>query len=128
MALLNIVSFNCNGLSDVKKLSCIFALCNERKYDVVCLQETFWNDIFIERIRRDNSLWDGEIFYSNGMNNRQGVAVLICKKLKGLFHVVQKDRGRFIYVKGKVEDKCLEIYNVYAPNDLNERCDFFLNM
>ena len=51
MAMLNIVSLNCNGLSDMKKLNCIFALCKENYYDVVCLQETFWYDSLVEKIK-----------------------------------------------------------------------------
>ena len=80
MAIINFISFNCNDLSNINKVNCIFALCVERKYDIVCLQETFWNNDFIEKVERDQTIWEGEIFYSNGDNNRQGVAISIGKK------------------------------------------------
>ena len=124
MAMLNFVSFNCNGLNDVRKLNCIFSLCNESFYDIICLQETFWCDTFIERIKRDKSVWEGEILYSNGINNRQGVAIMISKRFKNVFSVVKKESGRFIHIKGKVEDQYLNIYNIYAPNDINTKCTF----
>ena len=65
--------------------------------------------------------------YSNGINNRQGVAIMISKRFKNVFSVVKKESGRFIHIKGKVEDQYLNIYNIYAPNDINAKCTFFEN-
>ena len=128
MAMLNIVSFNCNGLSDLKKLNCIFALCNERHYDIVCLQETFWSDDFIEKVKKDKVLWNGEIFYSNGIGNRQGVAIMINSKFKNIFSVVKKEDGRYIHLRGNICDKVLDIYNIYAPNQVNDKYNFFVKI
>lgn len=126
MAMFNVISLNCNGLCDSNKRNCIFSLCNDRFYDIICLQETFWNDLFVERIKRDKTIWDGDIFYSNSGNNRQGVAILVSKKLKNIFLEVENDNGRFIHIKGTINDKLIDIYNIYAPNNVNERYEFFL--
>ena len=125
MAMLNIVSLNCNGLSDMKKLNCIFALCKENYYDVVCLQETFWYDSLVEKIKKDTVLWDGDIFYSNDDNHRRGVAILISKRFKNTFSQIESNSGRFLYIKGVVNEKTINIYNIYAPNNINERVAFF---
>ena len=85
MAMFNFISLNCNGLCDSNKRNCIFSMCNDRFYDIICLQETFWNDLFVKRNKRDKTIWDGDIFYSNSGNNRQGVAILVSKKLKKHF-------------------------------------------
>ncbi|CAC5415426.1 unnamed protein product [Mytilus coruscus] len=122
----NVISLNCNGLCDSNKWNCIFSLCNDRFYDIICLQETFWNDLFVERIKRDTTIWDGDIFYSNSGNNRQGVVTLVSKKLKKIFLDVENDNGRFVYIKGTINDKLIDIYNIYAPNNVNERYEFFL--
>ncbi|CAC5397720.1 unnamed protein product [Mytilus coruscus] len=122
----NVISLNCNGLCDSNKRNCIFSLCNDRYYDIICLQETFWNDLFVERIKRDKTIWDGDVFYSNSGNNRQGVAILVSKKLKNIFLEVENDNGRFIHIKGTINDKLIDIYNIYAPNNVNERYEFFL--
>jgi exonuclease III len=66
-------------------MNCIFALYVEQKYDIVCLQETFWNNDFIEKVKRDQTIWEGGIFYSNGENNRQEVTILIKTKFKMYF-------------------------------------------
>ncbi|CAC5423370.1 unnamed protein product [Mytilus coruscus] len=126
MAMFNVISLNCNGLCDSNKRNCIFSLCNDRFYDIICLQETFWNDLFVERIKRDKTIWDGDIFYSNSGNNRQGVAILVSKKLKNIFLEVENDNGRFIHIKGTINDKLIDIYNIYAPNNVNERYELFL--
>ncbi|CAC5395157.1 unnamed protein product [Mytilus coruscus] len=79
-----------------------------------------------KRIKRDKTIWDGDIFYCNSGNNRQGVAILVSKKLKNIFLEVENDNGRFIHIKGKINDKLIDIYNIYAPNNVNERYEFFL--
>ena len=128
MAVLNVISLNCNGLSDIKKMNCIFSLCSERCYDIVCLQETFWNDNLIDKIKKDKILWNGEIFYSNGVNNRQGVAIMISNRYKHIFNLVKAENGRFIHIKGNIGDKVLHVFNVYVPNNVNEKYDFFVKM
>ncbi|CAC5384245.1 unnamed protein product [Mytilus coruscus] len=126
MANFNVISLNCNGLCDINKRNCIFSLCNDRYYDIICLQETFWNDLMVERIKKDKIIWNGDIFYSNSGNNRQGVAILVSKKLKNMFSEVANENGRYIHINGKINDEIIDIYNIYAPNNVNERCDFFL--
>ncbi|CAC5423453.1 unnamed protein product [Mytilus coruscus] len=126
MANFNVISLNCNGLCDINKRNCIFSLCNDRYYDIICLQETFWNDLMVERIKKDKIIWNGDIFYSNSGNNRQGVAILVSKKLKNMFSEVANENGRYIHINGKINDEIIDIYNIYALNNVNERCDFFL--
>lgn len=125
MATFSIVSLNCNGLCDSSKRNCIFALCNERKYDIVCLQETFWTDELYHNIVKDKSVWDGDIFACNSLCNRQGVAILISRKLKHVFKVMESINGRLLHISGRINDKCIDVINVYAPNSINEKCVFF---
>lgn len=126
MAMFNVISLNCNGLCDINKMNCMFALFTERKYDIVCLQETFWSDLIVKNIK-EKCMWDGDIFYSNSDINRQGVAILISKKLKNIFTEIEYIKGRFIHIKGKILEKDINIYNIYAPNNISERCEFFSN-
>lgn len=43
-----ITSWNCNGLVNIDKMKMVVSLFDERKYDVVALQETHWKDDFID--------------------------------------------------------------------------------
>lgn len=42
-----ITSWNCNGLCNVDKMKMVFSLFEDRKYDIVALQETHWKDNYI---------------------------------------------------------------------------------
>ncbi len=79
-----ILSWNVNGLRDLNKMEQIFASIKESHASLCFLQETFWDDSFIERYKH---LWDGTILYNNcPNNNRKGVALLISKSFP---HTVQ---------------------------------------
>jgi hypothetical protein len=38
---------------------------------------------------------------------------------------IEGEDGRYMHIKGKIEDKYIDIYNIYAPNPVNERSAFF---
>ena len=117
---------NCNGLCNVCKMNCIFALCVERKYDIVRLQETFWNNDFIEKVKRDQTIWEGGIFYSNGENNRQGVTILIKTKFKMYFFKQKEKMVDTCILLLKVKQKInIWIFIIYMfQNSVNEMCIF----
>ena len=73
---LSLISLNCNGLRSKSKLDNVFTFFRIRKFDVICLQETYWDDTFMTDIV--SSKWDGEIYYSNADNTKRskGVAIL----------------------------------------------------
>ena len=61
----------------VPKLSCkFFSHFNLRKFDIICLQKTFWDDNFIKSYVKYQ--WDGEIYYSNSdeLHYSKEVAIL----------------------------------------------------
>ncbi|CAC5423458.1 unnamed protein product [Mytilus coruscus] len=78
------VSINVNGLLDVAKFTKLCAICSENRYDIVALQETFWNPDFIVENKKH---WNGEIFFSCSDTNRQGVAFLVSPKSKAYWAV-----------------------------------------
>jgi len=45
--MLNIYSLNANGLRNVEKMRDVFITCDIYKWDILCIQETFWSDDFI---------------------------------------------------------------------------------
>ena len=73
---ISLASVNCNGLRNVSKLQNVFSHFQLNKFDIICLQETFWNDDFVNSTVKFN--WDGDIFYSNfnGEHFSKGVAIL----------------------------------------------------
>ncbi|VDI83660.1 Hypothetical predicted protein [Mytilus galloprovincialis] len=68
-----LVSHNCNGLRNIVNCKKYFSIANERNIDILLLQETFWDIELVESIEQ---LYNGKILMSNGINRRQGVAIL----------------------------------------------------
>ena len=62
--------------------------------------------------------WDGDILYSHGSANSQGVAILLPKDINTNFEVtsIQRDlHGRILMDECTIESQCFIIVNVYAP-------------
>ena len=123
---LTLVSINCNGLRSTPKLKNVFTLFKIRKYDIICLQETFWDQSFVDNFVKH--YWDGDIFYSNftGKNHSKGVAILF-RKNSGFQNVCVQEivKGRVLEAKFEIDDNDICIYNIYTPNGFRERCLFF---
>lgn len=118
-----ICSFNCNGLKSINNFEKCMSLIDDRKFGIVFLQETFWNDDYIEGIKH---LYDGDIYYSNGLNNRQGVAILVKNCFKNRVNFVHKDNeGRFIHVEYEENNILFNFISIYAPNINGDRVIFF---
>lgn len=123
LAMVLFVSNNCNGLRDVNKFKKYVSIFDDRKIDFLCLQETFWDEDFIVNIDR---MYDGCVFYSNGNNKRQGVAILVNKKYKENVKEIFVDKeGRFVHVEFEYEGCVYNVFNIYAHNSVNEKCEFF---
>ena len=113
------MSLNVNGLRDIDKLNSVFAAIKIRHANITFLQETFWNDNFIERYKH---LWEVEIFYNNCPHkNRRGLAILISKECSYDFIT----EGRILNINVKIDNDVCSLVNAYAPNDINEKVLFF---
>ncbi|CAC5395161.1 unnamed protein product [Mytilus coruscus] len=88
-----------------------------------CISETFWDDGFIQSIKH---MYEGDIYYSNGTDGRQGVAVLASKYYKDKIKCIYKDdQGRFIHVTYHENDTLVNFVSLYAPNVVSDRGNFF---
>ena len=116
-------SFNCNGMKNVNNFKNFVSVMNDRNVSFSMLQETFWNDDYVNSIR---NMYEGIIYDNNGVNNRQGVAILVNNSYKDKTKVVFKDNlGRFIHVSYEEDENTYNFISLYAPNNIKERCIFF---
>lgn len=120
-----ITSWNCNGLCNVDKMKMVFHLFEDRKYDIVALQETHWKDNFIENYKH---LWNGDIYYDSTSVSSKGVAFLVKNSIKTKVENINGFDGRYLHITYKENDTKYDIINVYAPNDVKERALFFKNI
>ena len=58
-----------------------------------------------------------KIFFSNGDQNKAGIAILISDKIDFKTKAVKRDKeGHYIMVKGSIQEEDITIINIYAPN------------
>ena len=121
------VSLNCNGLRDKEKRTELFALLEKEKYDVIFLQETFW-DAYIEDTASEE--WNGNIYSSlYPLGNRKGVSTLISKDCGvKMIRSCSDQSGRLLLTELCIEHQRITFVNIYAPNNNTERKKFFLDL
>lgn len=118
-----VVSHNCNGLRNVDKFKKYVSNIDERNFNICLLQETFWCNDFADSIKH---MFNGKIWCSNSNSCRQGVAILVRNSIIDRVKFIHKDDdGRFIHVTYEEDDKTINFINIYAPNNVNDRKDFF---
>ena len=119
--MVNVVSININGLRDIDKFQRFSKYCSENYFDIVAIQETFWDNSIISSIEK---FWEGKIYFSCGDNLRQGVAFLISNRVKNCVTEVQSFDGRCIHITFENDDKVIDIINCYVPNIMKEKISF----
>lgn len=120
-----IILWNCNGLCNVDKMKMVFYLFEDRKYDIVVLQEIYWKDNFIENYKY---LWNGDIYYDSISVLFKGVVFLVKNSIKIKVENINGFDGRYLYIIYKENDIKYDIINVYVLNDVKERVLFFKNI
>lgn len=124
MSSISIVSLNARGLSQSQKFERL--MCLTKRSDVLCLQETRWEDKISDEIRK---LWNGEMYSNCDIGRKRGVAILI---KKGVFEKVDVDykdtNGRIIIVKLLCNGKEMKVCNIHAPNEEREKYNFYKDL
>ena len=119
-----VASLNCNGLINQGKRRDLFTYLAKNKYDLVLLQETFW-DQYIHSLAKLE--WDGEIcssFYT--ISRRRGISCLVRKGSDiDIHHFESDNNGRFLDLHITVDEQPIRIINIYAPNSPSDRKLFF---
>ena len=109
-----LTSLNVRGLSNFKKRRIIFSWCRKMKSDIVFLQETHSTQEVEKQWQRE---WGGKMLFSHGANNARGVMILVRNGFDFNVETVKIDKqGRFLVVKGKIQDVEYTVVNIYAPN------------
>ena len=124
MADVRIISFNVRGLRNSLKRKKLFRMLKEKKYDVICLQETYVTEDVIEQWKKE---WGGEIIYSVGTRNSRGQLILIRPQFSHTWST-ELVRERVLIVKVTVGNKEIAIVNVYAPCNIAATKQFFIGL
>ena len=124
---LTIVSINIRGLRDKKKRCTLIQWLRRKKFDIVCLQETFITTEILSDIEKD--FHDLGAYFSSCSDSAhsRGVGILLSKKI-GNWNVdsVHRDvEGRKILLNIRnLNNELISITSLYVPNNLNLRIQF----
>lgn len=110
----NVLSLNVNGLNNPIKRSKLVVKMKKDQTDIAYLQETHLSNTEHHKLK---NMGFKNAYYSSYKNGKKrGVAILISNRIKFEFISETSDKdGRFILVKGKIDQKDVTLLNVYAP-------------
>ena len=120
--LLNIVTFNVNGLGDFKKRKDMFDFFRKNPGSIFLLQETHWK---AEQENWIRSQWGYECYVAGNNTASRGVAVLFKNNFEYKVHNVMKDpEGRYILIDIEMLDNRFTLGNVYGHSS-GDHPEFF---
>ena len=118
-----LLSLNVRGVRAATKRKALFTWLNERRYDIIFLQETY-STVDVEDIWRTQ--WRGKLFFAHGSNHSCGVMILVRSDLDFNPRTIScDDEGRSIIIEAEVQGSPFLFVNIYAPNKVQDQCRFF---
>lgn len=123
MSSTEICTFNVKGLASTNKRDRVLCWLNQQKISIALLQEIHYNSN-TDDTENWSAKWNGKSYLSGNSTNSLGVGIFIntscnCKILEYQEVIV----GRMQRIKLEIEEKVINIFNVYAPN--NDDINFF---
>lgn len=113
-----ILSLNVNGLNNPIKRQKLMSKLRKEKAQIVYLQETHLTNEESEKLKKFGFRTAYSCFKKKG---KRGVSILISNSLNFDSMTTIKDKeGRFIIMKGKLENVLVTLINVYIPPDSNK--------
>ena len=111
---LSIITLNINGLNAPTKRQRLAEWIQKQDPYICCLQETHLKTRDTYRLRGKG--WK-KIFYASGDRKKAGVAIFIAGKIDFKTKALKRDKeGRYIMIKGSIQEEDITIRNIYAPN------------
>lgn len=111
---LNIFSMNCRGLGDKKKRLDIFNWCKRKKYNIVCLQDTHFDDSMENTVKNE---WGFDAVLSTYKSNARGVGIFLCNNFQYELHRSKVDvEGNYVILDITIEGKRVTLVSLYGPN------------
>lgn len=111
---IKLVSLNVNGMNNPVKRSKVLAKLKKEKAQVLFLQETHLPQQEHEKLKRFG--FRNTFYSSYRPSQKRGVAILITNAVQfECLKEVRDNEGRFVLIKGKLENSMVTMINVYAP-------------
>jgi exodeoxyribonuclease-3 len=114
------VTLNCRGLLNREKRSTVLRFMEDKRADIIFLQETF---VTKQHEHEFNKAWSGQVFHSlTDSCHSRGVCILIKKELAAdILGVYRSDDGRRLLVNTSIKGHIMCLVCAYAPNGVSQR-------
>ena len=111
------VSLNTRGLADPSKRRDVFSHLRQKKYSIICLQDTHFTKS-LERVI--TSEWGYKVWFSSFRSNSRGVAILFKNDIEFKVHHSYSDNfGNVLLLDIELFQKRITLVNIYGPNEDN---------
>lgn len=122
----NFTSINIRGLRNPKKRKATFEWLDRHNSHIVFLQEVYCNSSDIDIWAKE---WGGTFFATHGSNHSRGALIGIKNTVDAkCVQIYDDNEGRLIGVQIDLCDSRYYLWNIYAPNNVNDRKQFLCNM
>ena len=113
--ILQIVSYNCQGLNSVEKLRDVFDYLKSKNCNIYSLQDTHFTKNDETAIINQ---WGGKCIFNALISNQRGVAILLSNNFEYKISNTKKDDcGNLLGVDIEIEGKTITLINIYGPNN-----------
>ena len=121
------VTLNVRGLLDVKKRNKFLLWLKHQNSDIIFLQETYFKKENIDKINVCCKEHGFTAFHSlSDSSHSRGVSILVSEKIDHEVTEYKCDTtGRMILLSIKIGENCFTLINIYAPNVISQRIEFF---
>lgn len=117
---IDIFSMNCNGLNDNLKRTAVFSKLKRISKGIILLQET--HSTPENECRWQNDWGNKNIYFSHGLSNSRGVAIVITDNYDAKVTDIKRDiNGRIIVINIERNGTVYTVGNIYAPTRNFER-------
>ena len=105
------------GLHSTFKATDVLNYYKDRKFDIVCLQDTHWTKKDETKIK---NIWGGNCLINGKKTNARGVAILFSNNFEyEIKNTEMDDDGNMISVDMTLHSLKIKIINIYGPNQDN---------
>ena len=120
----SIATLNVRGLHNFEKRNTIYQWFKDKNINIVCLQETFCTEKNVESFSKN---WTGKMYHCvSNSNHSRGVSILFNESF--VYKFISKhcsNDGRKLLINIQHGDDLYTIVNLYAPNEIGSRSEFF---
>ena len=124
-SILRLFSVTVRGLRSKPKRKSMFTYFRERKYDMICLQETYITKDVSEGWEKE---WGGKLIYNECTSHSSGLVSLFRNGVTiNEVNIVYNSR-RILITNFEMVSNQIAVVNVYAPAGSQEKISFLTNL